>query len=86
MLSVKLANAESTLLASSQLTTSIHKNCHCTVHVFVGNFIGDSMWFFLVEANLCSFLSSFVYICIDVGDTVIKKIRVGRYRVGRYTR
>ena len=35
--------------------------CYCSIHIHVINFC-DSMWSFWVEANLCRFLWSFVYI------------------------
>jgi len=39
----------STFLASSQLATSIHWPCYCTVHVYVVIKFCDRMWYFWVE-------------------------------------
>ena len=59
--------------ASSPLTTSIHRSRYCTVHIYVVIRFYDSMSSFLVEANMCRFFLSFVYLCIAAGDPVIKK-------------
>jgi len=44
-----------TFLPGSQLTTSNHWLCYCTVPVFVVIYFCFSMWSFWVEVNLCSF-------------------------------
>jgi hypothetical protein len=45
---------------------------YCTVHVYVVIHICDGKWSFWVETNRCRLFSSFVYICIAIGDPVIK--------------
>jgi len=56
-----------TFLDSCQLITSIRWPCYCTVDIC------DSVWSFWVEANLCRFFLSFVYIHIALGDPVINR-------------
>ena len=57
-----LKTTDSTFLASSQLTMTIHWTCYCTVHLYVAIHFCGSVWCFGVETNLCRFLW-FVYIC-----------------------
>jgi hypothetical protein len=64
---------DSTFLASSQLTTSIHWPCYCTIHVYVVIHICDMLSFW-VETNLFRFCFKLcVYICIVVEDLIIKE-------------
>jgi hypothetical protein len=63
----------STFLASSQLTMSIHWPWYCTVYVYVVIHFCDSMWSFWVQGNLCRFFFIlFVYICVVIGDPIIR--------------
>ena len=62
-----------TFLASCLFTTSIHWPCYCTVHVYLVIHFCDSMWSFWVAANLWRFFLLFVYICIVIGDPIIKR-------------
>ena len=54
------------ILASSQLTTSIHWSCYCYIHVYVVIYFWDtkkcSMWYYLAEANLCWFF----IVCLNI--------------------
>ena len=74
--SISLSPTYSTflLLASSQLTMSIHWPCNCTVHVYIVIHFYDSMWSFWVEVNLCRAFICTVY-CLE--DLFIKRWRVG---------
>jgi hypothetical protein len=71
--------AGATLLVSSQFTTSIHWPYNCTIRVFVVNHFCDGVWSLLVEANLCRVSLSIGYICISVGDPVIKMGGLGSH-------
>ena len=63
-----LLPTDSTFLASSQLTMSIHWPCYCTVHDYVVIHSCNSMWSLWVEANLCSFF----IVCLSVLSLEIK--------------
>jgi hypothetical protein len=58
-----LEPADSTFIASSQLTTSIHLPFYCTVHVFATIHFWDNILSFWVESNMCRFSidCSFMY-------------------------
>jgi len=56
------------ILHYSQLTKNIHCPCYCTVHLYVVIHYCDSMWSFLVEANLYIF-----FYRIAVEDQIIKR-------------
>ena len=71
--------AGATLLVSSHFTTSIHWPYNYTIRVFVVIHFCDSVWSLLVEANLRRFSLSFGYICISVGDPVIKMGGLGSH-------
>ena len=68
----------STFLASSQVTTSIHWLCYCTVHVYV-----DSSFIFMIVCSLsewkwicvCFLLFVYIWITVAIGDPVIKRGR-----------
>ena len=57
------------------LTTSMYWPCYCTVHVSIVIHMCDSMWSFWLEASFLAFL----YICIVVGDPVIKRGSTGGF-------
>jgi len=45
----------------SQLITSVHSFCYCTVHVYVVIPFYDSMGYSWMEANKCSFWGLFLF-------------------------
>jgi hypothetical protein len=51
----------STFVSDLALTMSIHWSCYCTVHVYVILYFCESMWYFLVEANLYRFVIVYLY-------------------------
>jgi hypothetical protein len=68
-------------LACSQLTTSIHLHCYCTVHTDVVIHFFDSMWSFEWK-RICVgfFIVSLKCIYIAVGDPVIKSGGLGSHQ------
>jgi len=56
----------------------IHLPCYCTVHVYVVIHFCDSMWSFEWKL-ICAGFISVVYICIAVGDPVIKRGGLGSH-------
>ena len=60
-------------------TLSIHCPYYCTVHAYVVIHFCDSMWSSSSGSESVQDVLSFVYICIAVGDPVIKKGGLGSH-------
>jgi hypothetical protein len=65
----QIKRTDSSFLASSQLSTSIHCPYYFTVHVYV---------VIHIDANLCTFFYH-LFVCIAVGESVIKRGGLGSH-------
>ena len=67
----------STFLASSQLTMSIHWPWYCTVYIYVVIHFCDSMWSFWVQGNLCRFFLYCLFISVLSLEIQLSEMRFG---------
>jgi len=65
-------NTNTTLSSISILLVLLESIIHWPRYCSCPCLCCDSIWSLWVEANMCRFLS-FVYICIAVGDPIIKR-------------